>query len=107
MTNVKGAHFTNKGLKFKMRDNDWLLRTKGRSIRLNRSGGGGGGGGVKNFRCMNFIYFFFFKPNRLQEFFSLCVNFVFRNHHLQDFFLDKFPLQEFFLGNCHPLSVFV
>ena len=41
----------------------------------------------------------------MQKFFSRAYDiFFFRYHCLQDFFLDKFPLQESFLGNCHPDS---
>ena len=62
--------------------------------------GGGGEGG----RRILGTWIFYLKPSCMQEVFSRAYNlFVFRYHRLQDFLLESFSFQEFFLGgNCHP-----
>ena len=50
---------------------------------------------------MNFLK----KPACLQEFFFLGhMTDCFKVSPLAGFFLDKFHLQEYFFGNCHPTS---
>ena len=62
-------------------------------------------GGEKNFRCMNFFFFFLETHLSAGIFFSPLCDFCFSVPPLAEFFFTQVSLTGiFFGGNCHPLS---